>query len=143
MNIQPWGCAVMSEQRVCTRDSGPPTDGTVGPTYSEGDEVSDPVGRAEAPNIVGPSLLRHGQSQHSGSATFSTTKELPYSAKSTNSGDRKQDKPISPNQAKRVYICVTTDEPTSRVDDKWPRLSPTNTGCTGIGRRHACRRGSI
>jgi hypothetical protein len=92
---------LMSEQRVCTRDSGPPTDGTVGPTYSEGDEVSNPVGRAEAPNIVGPLLLRHGQSQHSGSATFSTTKELPYSAKSANSGDRKQDKPISPNQAKR------------------------------------------
>jgi hypothetical protein len=101
----------MSEQRMCTCDSGPPTDGTVGPTYSEGDEVSDPVGRAEAPNIVGPSLLRHGQSQHSGSATFSTTKELSYSAKSANSGDRKQDKPISPNQAKKVYICVTTDEP--------------------------------
>jgi hypothetical protein len=40
---------LMSERRVCTRDSRPPTDSTVGPTYSEGDEVSDPVGRAEAP----------------------------------------------------------------------------------------------
>lgn len=92
----------MSERHVCARDSGPPTSGAVGPTYSEGDEVSDPVGRAEALNIAGPSLLRHGQSQHSGSATSSTTKELPYSAKSANSGDRRQDKPISLNQAKRV-----------------------------------------
>jgi len=62
-------------QRVCVRDSGPSglEDRRADAARAKGD-VSDQECRTEPPKVVGPSLRRHGQSQHSGN-TVSTRLE--------------------------------------------------------------------